>query len=131
MLVLNQTKGLVEGANALLKGDTVVVTALSFDDARGQARAGKVTRATNASRGYLLIASADVPVKRTAVLVKAMPFQMDTTGASAGDPVYVGADGAPSLVDAGTAPTCGSVVTVGTVAAGGAVMLTAPGTVTN
>jgi hypothetical protein len=60
---LGKVKALVAGANAVSKGDSVVVTSLSFGP-RGTPRAGQVTRATAAPDGLVMIASNDAAVGR-------------------------------------------------------------------
>lgn len=108
---LGKVKALVTGANPVKKGDTVVVTDLSFGP-RGTPTAGKVTRATATSEGVLALASNDAAVGRQVVLVDWLPFQMDTSAGATEDPVFIGASGEPTLTP-GT-KVIGKVVTVGT-----------------
>jgi len=123
---LGKVKALVAGANAVSKGDSVVVTSLSFGP-RGTPRAGQVTRATAAPDGLVMIASNDAAVGRQVVLVDWLPLQFDTSAAAAGDPVYIAADGSPTLA-LGTV-IVGAVVDVGTIANGGSIILKGPGVV--
>ena len=123
---LGKVKALVGGASALVQGDAVVVTANTFDADRAIPRGGTVQRADATPTGVVFIASNAVAVGGSVVLVAWLPFQFNTTGATIGDPVYVSATGGPTLTDPGAGSLVyGSVVTVGTVAAGGSVFLSA------
>ncbi len=124
---LGKVKALVAGANAVSKGDSVVVTSLSFGP-RGTARAGQVTRSGAAPAGMVMMASNDAAVGRQVVLVDWLPLQFDTTGASAGDPIYIDANGAPTLV-AGTVIVGAVVDANATIANGGSIILKSPGIV--
>lgn len=124
---LGKIKALVTGANAVSKGDAVLVTGLSFGP-RGIARAGQVTRSGAAPAGLVMIASNDAAVGRQVVLVDWLPFQFDTTGAAAGDPIYLDPAGAPTLA-AGTQVVGAVVGANATVADGGSIILKSPGIV--
>jgi hypothetical protein len=76
----------------------------------------------------VMMASNDAAVGRQVVLVDWLPLQFDTTGASAGDPIYIDANGAPTLV-AGTVIVGAVVDANATIANGGSIILKSPGIV--
>lgn len=124
---LGKVKAKVGGANAILKGDIVIVTDLFFSP-RGEPRAGEVARGVVGVTGRMFLAANAAAVGRQVVLVNWLPFQMDTSAASIDDAVYMDPlTGAPTLTTSTNAITIGRVVKVGTVANGGAVFLQAPG----
>lgn len=126
---LNSVRILLGGSTAVTKGDTVRVTLLTFA-ARGEPRTGTIERAAHGSNaGVLFLASHDADVDRMVTCVRWLPMQMDTTGATKHDPVYLAVNGRPSLTDPGGGVVLGSVVGVGTIAAGGSVLLVSPGVV--
>ena len=120
---LGRVRILLEGATAVLKGNIVRVTSLTFG-ARGEPRTGAITRSDHATqKGMLFIAAHDAQVGRQVTCVSWLPFQMVTTGAAIHDPVYLGANGLPTLVDPTGGLVIGTVVFVGTIAAGGCIAL--------
>jgi len=125
---LGRAKGLVTGANAITKGDAIVVDSLSFDSSpQATPRAGTFVRSDNTPTGLVMLASNSVAVGRQVTAVDWLPLQFDTSLAAKGDPVYIDTDGSPTLVV--KTVVIGSVVTVGTVAAGGAIILKSPGVI--
>lgn len=121
---LNRIRPLLGGATAVAKGDTVRVTDLSFGP-RGEPRSGTVERADHSnSGGMVLIAAHAAPVGRPVTCVSWLPMQMDTTGSAVNDPLYLAANGRPTLTDPGSGSlSIGYVVSVG---AEGSILLQRP-----
>lgn len=126
---LDKVKALVEGGNAILKGDSVVIAGLNFDRSAQQTpRSATVTRSNATPSGMVWVASNAAAVGRQVVLVKWLPLAFTTTGAAQGDLVYIDDDGSPTL--AVKTVIIGKVVDANlTAALGGSIILESPGIV--